>query len=93
MCRKLLDSKHWSYECGVCENYGVHTLRATTEIKMGLYQMDDGSDTEPSEQGAPMSQPTAQQGTSDGQVQVELTLEEALALLYIMGQSNPVSAV
>lgn len=51
---------------------------------MGLYQMDDGSDGECSDQGAPM----AQQAPSDGQVQVELTPEEALALLHLMGLSN-----
>ncbi|KAJ0791847.1 putative chromatin regulator PHD family [Helianthus annuus] len=94
MCRKPLDSKHWSYKCLVCANYGVHTLCATNEIKMGLYQMDDGSDTEPSDQGAPTTQPaasTAQQGPSDGQAQVELTPMEALAIL--MGISNASSYV
>ncbi|KVI03450.1 C1-like protein, partial [Cynara cardunculus var. scolymus] len=86
---KSMDSKHWSYECLICANYKVHTLCATTEMKMGLYQMDDGSDG--SDQGAPMVQqgaPMAQQAPSDGQVQVELTPEEALALLHIMGLSN-----
>ncbi|XP_076913783.1 protein VACUOLELESS GAMETOPHYTES-like [Bidens hawaiensis] len=84
MCRKSLDAKHWSYECRVCANYGVHTLCATNEIKMGLYQMDDGSDPEPSE-------PTTQPGPSNGQAEVELTPMEALAIL--MGLSNAASYV
>ncbi|KAJ9543988.1 hypothetical protein OSB04_023695 [Centaurea solstitialis] len=92
ICRKSLDSKHWSYECRICANYGVHTLCATTEMKMGLYQMDDG---DCSDQGAPMAQqgaPMAQQAPIDGQVQVELTPEEALALLHIMGLKANVNA-
>ncbi|CAI9287638.1 unnamed protein product [Lactuca saligna] len=97
ICRKSLDCKHWSYECGVCANYGVHTLCATAEVKMGLYQMDDGSDTESDQgQGAPKPQqaaPTAHQGPSEGQVQVELTPQEALAFLHLMGLTNGASYV
>ncbi|KAJ0626179.1 putative chromatin regulator PHD family [Helianthus annuus] len=95
MCRKPLDSKHWSYECLVCANYGVHTLCATNEIKMGLYQMDDGSDIEPSDQGAPTTQPaasTGQQGSSDGQAQVKLTPMDYQILLH-MGLDNGSSYV
>nr|GEV53450.1 hypothetical protein [Tanacetum cinerariifolium] len=97
VCRKSLDSNSWSYECGVCANYGVHTLCATNEIRMGIYQaMDDGSDTESSGQGPTTTQqapPPAREETDDGQIQVELTVEDAIALLHLMGLTNGASYV
>ncbi|XP_059643060.1 protein VACUOLELESS GAMETOPHYTES [Cornus florida] len=70
ICNKLLESKHWAYDCSKCDLFLVHTYCATKEVKLGLYPDDAASDSE-----------AVPQNGCEGQPEVELT-EDAVVELY-----------
>ncbi|KAA8518280.1 hypothetical protein F0562_015837 [Nyssa sinensis] len=79
ICSKLLDSKHWAYCCAKCD-INVHTFCATREVKPGLYQMDDASDSADTEAPPGTHDQTACEAN---EAQPELALsEDAVVELY-----------
>ncbi|KAK3010105.1 hypothetical protein RJ639_012445 [Escallonia herrerae] len=78
ICSKSLESKHWTYGCTKCD-FGVHTFCATTEVKPGLYQMEDSADGATPEGYPGLRQDVCE--AKEDQIEVELS-EEALVQLY-----------
>ncbi|CAK9169961.1 unnamed protein product [Ilex paraguariensis] len=85
ICNQMLDSKNWSYYCLKCE-FRVHTFCATKEVKPGLYQMDEATESVAAEAVAVAAGSSTQQsgcGTNGVEVETELTVdEEVLVELY-----------
>ncbi|KAM7505557.1 hypothetical protein LguiB_004461 [Lonicera macranthoides] len=78
ICHKDVGGKYWRYKCGTCE-FSTHTFCGSTEVKMGLYQMEDPADDV-------VVTPAAGGSGAAVEVQVELTEDQFVELYNLQVQ-------